>query len=549
VTKNLISISKEKRDLHVLNEMIMVKDMSGEEELVFVRRTSGLKKQITMRTAWAFSLAAAQMPWIWALIARMPDYYPGASMFITFLIAGIFTIFEGVGHGLLMVAMPRSGGNYVMVSRSLGPLFGAMEYVRNLFINPIGAGATAFTGVMAFSGQMVILGTVLQNPNLISLGSSLSNVYVIAVAALGLYAVTHVVDLLGPGWDAKLLAIFGGLAVLSLIAAGGVYATTPHNALPQAWDTTFGSGAYQEIVDKSTGLGFVSPTFDWTTQLTSIFIPITSCCWPYDIMIFAGEVQEPSKTIMFASLLGGFGTPLLWGGVTVFFQGAYGNFSTMVNMAFDSGTPLVLNTPFATNMGTFAAVLTTNPVISTFIALGPIFGVIGTLGPIYIAWNTRTQFAGAMDRLAPRPLAAVSKWGTPKYCILYNFIIGGISIALLTMGFWTFAAISWLISYAMIRWWWGLGETMLPWGRRKIFEASPIKWAIAGVPLIAICGVVVVFEFLYILFASAVITDIVSMIAIAGMYAFGCVWYQIFAARAATKGIDLSETFRELPPE
>src|SRR5258708_9699964 len=56
----------------------------------------------------------------------MPSLYPGVNMYLSMLIAIIITVPTGLVYGFLSASMPRSGGDYVYVSRILGPALGTM---------------------------------------------------------------------------------------------------------------------------------------------------------------------------------------------------------------------------------------------------------------------------------------------------------------------------------------------------------------------------------------------------------------------------------------
>jgi amino acid permease len=155
-----------------------------------------------------------------------------------------------------------------------------------------------------------------------------------------------------------------------------------------------------------------------------------------------------------------------------------------------------------------------------------------------------------MDRLAPEWFAGVSRWGSPKNGLLYSFIFGLGTMLLLATGIAPqLLAISFLITFAMGRWWWDLACTVLPWASKSIYDASPLRPSILRIPLITICGLVGVVLQLYNLFTSSLTTDITSMFAVALAYGIGTLWYTIFAARAQRKGIDLAKVLSAMPPE
>src|SRR2546427_9439771 len=93
----------------------------------FVRKAPGL-----VRTAGPLDVLAYNINFISIgllltfMFLFMPSLYPGVNMYLSMLIAIIITVPTGLVYGFLSASMPRSGGDYVYVSRILGPALGTM---------------------------------------------------------------------------------------------------------------------------------------------------------------------------------------------------------------------------------------------------------------------------------------------------------------------------------------------------------------------------------------------------------------------------------------
>ena len=101
---------------------------SGKKPEVFVRKSSGL-----VRTAGVWDVLAYNMNFtsigllLLFLILFGPAFYPGIDMSWSTIICVVILIPLSLVYGYLASAMPRSGGDYVYVSRVMGPAWGMMS--------------------------------------------------------------------------------------------------------------------------------------------------------------------------------------------------------------------------------------------------------------------------------------------------------------------------------------------------------------------------------------------------------------------------------------
>src|SRR5215213_5915050 len=87
----------------------------------FQRRSSGLVRDFSPTDSWMYNVLAMNPVIVGAFTFGLVTLtYPGASLWLVFVIAGLFCCAEAVAYALFTSAMPRSGGDYVMQSRVLG---------------------------------------------------------------------------------------------------------------------------------------------------------------------------------------------------------------------------------------------------------------------------------------------------------------------------------------------------------------------------------------------------------------------------------------------
>src|SRR5918912_796086 len=101
----------------------------------FFRNATGLVRELTPFDAFNLVFSAVLIPvGITQVMSFAPQFWPGANMVVSFLIATPLVFCTGLVYLYFTVAMPRSGGDYVWVSRALHPLLGFLVNVSLTFV-------------------------------------------------------------------------------------------------------------------------------------------------------------------------------------------------------------------------------------------------------------------------------------------------------------------------------------------------------------------------------------------------------------------------------
>jgi len=93
----------------------------GEEGVVFVRRASGLVREIGWFSALTMVLGHVIGGGINWHSTKDIVYYPGADVPMAFFIAGVPSVLLAVCFALMAVMMPRAGGDYIYITRAMDP--------------------------------------------------------------------------------------------------------------------------------------------------------------------------------------------------------------------------------------------------------------------------------------------------------------------------------------------------------------------------------------------------------------------------------------------
>src|SRR5438105_2449144 len=99
--------------------------VTAEGAKLFVRQSSGLVRAVSAFDAFVYNLLWLNIGLgVGVTFILAPFLYPGGDIILATLVATAFTAIHVAVWALLAGAMPRSGGDYVFVSRTIHPLIG-----------------------------------------------------------------------------------------------------------------------------------------------------------------------------------------------------------------------------------------------------------------------------------------------------------------------------------------------------------------------------------------------------------------------------------------
>src|SRR5947209_16283714 len=102
---------------------------------LFVRNATGLVRELNAFDAFNLVFAAVLIPvGITQVMGFTPVFWPHANMLLSFLIATPLVACFGLVYLYFTILMPRSGGDYVWVSRTLSPFLGFVVNVSLTFV-------------------------------------------------------------------------------------------------------------------------------------------------------------------------------------------------------------------------------------------------------------------------------------------------------------------------------------------------------------------------------------------------------------------------------
>jgi APA family basic amino acid/polyamine antiporter len=515
---------------------------------VFVRRSSGLTREISSRSALAGNVLLVNLVAAAAVAVTIPFTFPGADMPIAILLAMVPSLVLGTVYVIFNIAMPRSGGEYLYISRCLHPSVGFAANFSFVLWNII------FGGFLANQISTVYLSAFFTAVKLPGAASAVSTHKWVAfgIGAVIILVMAGIV-IVGTRFALRLMNWCFYIGMAALLATIGLIAATSHSAFRHAVSS---QASYTKIVAAAHRAGYVAPHswHEFTPTLNSVALVSLTTLFVMYSAYAGGEVRNVRRSVPIAI----YGSALIGGLVflamaIVAVHSWSNNFIAASNFLSTSAPqqyPLSSAPSFA-----FFAVLPHQSVFWAVVANGGfILLVFGNLIFGFIALS-RCLFAWSFDRLFPQAVASVSR-RTHTPLVAIGILAAGNLIALIWytfegtvtfLGGSTMAFISTFLTTA-------LAAVVFPYVRRELYNSSPGRKTFLGIPIITIAGVLtivmlgaMVYAFLTNSTFGANGTQSIEFFI--GFWVIGLVIYLIVRVVRGRQGVDLHSAFVELPPE
>jgi amino acid transporter len=575
------------------------------EKKLFVRKATGLVREIGPLTAMIIILANVMgLGWQKRVfqftgVAPLPEnlWIAGIPpMVMAFLIGGIIIILSVLAFSILIAAMPRSGGGYVVISRLVSPL-GA--FVGSWFEFLSIAWSFGIIAVAVFEGIYFIFGPIVGvtgvgvNDVYLFGGGLLLVILFTALGSLGVRMAGYLLQVIF--WIPAILTIY----VLYLLATSVANPSTLAAGLATFGRTHGVAGLTADMYVKGAlaqGLDRANVGNYWSAVSTAMIGAYFAYIGYAASTFVAGEVKEANKSLpkvlllasviimvsyMVVSSLAAYAAAALGrvtlpnGNVWSFFE-AYSFLSYGAGDLAKAGVPSVK--AWTTTVAAFTGIGLNLASLNWLLFIFGILWVANDIPP-FILTASRILFAMAFDRVLPDSLAGVNeRFHSPVnatvvtglFALLGCFSESGVAS---TGGSWNPGGVvgGWLNSIFSI----GVASTdlfdavfftlfalaliLLPLRRKQIYEMAPVKWGgKVGAMVIGVLGVAAnLFLDWMILTAPYGSYNMLAptadnwfaisftvFLGVVGVLMYG--WYKWGPAR---KEVDYSTIFTEIPPE
>jgi basic amino acid/polyamine antiporter, APA family len=531
---------------------------------LYLRKATGLVREITMSNIIVYNMLPAVPGLILAFsLFWILGAFPGVNMLLGMVIALVLGAFIATAFGLLAVAMPRTGGDYILVSRTLHPALGMVSSISLMFSGFLSIGywgwaMTVFGLVPAFK----VVGSITGNATLMSIGDALSGKG--AMVIVGLVAIGICVAMLSTGirntmkvqmvlwWVA-----FGGLAIMAVILLFNTSSTFVASFNAYAGQYTGAADSYQYMIDQAAAAGMQWPgTYSFGPTLAAVGALLTFGMWSWWSVHMSGEIKGGATrkqwyAILWATLI----QYVIFIVMTILLYKTVGQqFIASVNY-LSTANPAAYALPAPPYLVLLTSVIPSGLVLPfiisfAFIAWIPLVHYIQFVQPI------RAFFAMAFDRVAPAKLADVNeRTHAPITGLVVCTIIGVACLiwAVFSPTFMTVIVIAGLFGIPPITLV-GVSAIVFPYRLKDLYKTSAAKLEVVGIPLVVIAGVVsVLTEILYGYVAYTYLLPhsqwgLATIITLSVIVISAILYYVAYSVRKR-EGIDISLVFKELPPE
>jgi amino acid transporter len=466
----------------------------------------------------------------------------------------------------MSLSMPRSGGEYIYVSRILNPLLGFIACWTLTIVGINWSGLLSQWAVNWGLGNLFLAeGLATKNATLISWGKYLSIttpehrwvIWLIATAILG-----SAFLVMAMGTKAVMRAMWVVLVtqwvmlisfILIALFAGGQAHTIAGFEKVQGIKWTEVTHAVNTV---SGGAGLPMFAVAATMWAGLVWVNLSTLGSTYAANI-SGEIKKVNVAM-----------PLSQIGAMVLFLVYWLIFTTVANHGL--GDTTIRSLSYIDTQGQATTMLNTLPTISYMVVWMTqnwfLVAIAGPLGFLVATWGgilglsfapVRNLFAFSFDGLLPGWVNKVSRNGSPNRAVLLAFLIAWVIMTVSIFTAWwsfiTYTVTIWMVGWVIL----GIAAMVFPWRRKDIFEKSPalVQSRIAGIPWITILGLLGTIVAAVSIYATFLVgttptfnkTNLLWTSAV--FIAAPIVIYFIAVFLQKRKGVEMSKRFKTIPSD
>lgn len=531
-----------------------VAPMAGGQGHIFSRESSGFVRVGTPWRMLALNFANIGFTYIMFTIWAHPAVFPQSNLIAALLFAAGCGIFVNLLYAQFATIMPRTGGEYVWLSRTFHPAIGFACSFAGAVSQSFWVGIGGYwIGTLVLGPMLTAFGASSGDANLTSLGANFGDpatAFWIGTACVILFSL---INLRGLRFYLRFQDWNWIVGILTLVALAFVFLTSSHQDFVSGWD------AYAA----ATGVPSVQGTFDMASQAGmptgfSLYdtLGISGIVF---IMAFAStaigaEVRTPKRS----QLYGAVGGILVYMGAVLALVLLIAN---TVGLDFNQAvTWLSYNAPEGATVEaypvfiTYAGVLIHNGLLLALVGAGLVLWSYFWL-PSAQMIATRSMFAWSFDRLVPEKISEIGERSrAPWVAIVITAVVAESFLFLYWQGVFSFLqpALAYNILFLIA----SLAGVVFPYLKKTkpLYDLSDVGYRIAGIPVITICGLVGVAWFglgtYYMLTVDALYLNSQQGLITTGLqFAIPLVLFFVAKWYRSRQGINLDATFAEIPPE
>jgi amino acid transporter len=528
---------------------------------LFTRSATGLVRGVPPRASLIMNIIPGHPTQTMAAVLLFAlTVGPGGNPYLALALVVPMTLSFAYSFGLLTQMIPRSGGDYMLVSRVTHPLIGYVSVfcmtTAGLLSNAFFALAVTTAGIAPLCAGVGLIGGY---PDLVEFGSDVSTSKGWQLLFGGILFILAGVIQIG-GWRPllRIQNILFAMVTASLLICGIVALVQSKSSFISnfngfADDFTNDPNAYQSTINNAVDAGVaVDPAFSFSNTIPIVAVFATTAIFSYWATFVGGELRQASSIKTANNMAIGGVVPLVVVAifVAIFFHG-YG--SDFLRAAQANGLPEEIAAPgtpffYLSSIGVGSTIYALI-VFLLYIVFWPLITYISSLQ------QTRAIFAMSFDGALPKGVTRVNSRGCPWLALLISLVLSAAVFVYAVQdqtGFFqilVYALLVQLIAMALV----GLAGVLAPWLRPELYRASTSQKSIAGVPLVSIAGVGAIATAVFVWWAYlhydqlGTNNDIPKLLFwTVGPAVLGALF---FLAVRLIRGPEAEQVYREIPPE
>jgi amino acid transporter len=534
----------------------------AERKTLFVRNATGMVRDVGSTTSFVINFTpGSPAQGLGAGLLFALALFPGGNFYLALLFAVPMMLSWAYAYGLLTAAMPRTGGDYTLISRILGAPFGIVAAFSQMMANFL---SVAFFCVVivgtAIGPMLVAFGLLNHDPGLVSWATSFGTSHGWQFG-VGIALILFISAMMWGGWkwtNTILVSLFAiviaGLAVSFFIAL-----FTSHHGFVNDFNNfaapyTHNHQAYADTLANARKAG-VNPSapFSFGKTLPMVGVLGTLIIFTYFSTYVGAELRRGRSTATAhrMALAGWANCAFLAIAVFVFFH-TFGK--PFVTAAFGGFVPS--SAPILPYYFTLPGVIAHSAILVlllgiSYVAFWPTIGFVASLAPV------RILFAFAFDGILPQQVTKVSRNHAPWVAILITAILTALVLlwaVFISTSFLqviVYATMVQLIAMTLL----GFTALVFPWRRPDLFRASVSQARFLGIPVVSIAGLVAILSgaalfVLYFHYPLLGVAHPASALEWMGGTTLAALLFYVGARVVRQRqGVDLGLVYSEIPPE
>lgn len=526
---------------------------------LFVRQSSGLIREFRPVDVFVFNTLGYALGLVLAVVPSFAaGLWPEQNVLLIVTLGTILTLANASMYGYLSGILPRSGGDYVYLSRVVHPGIGFTANWGFTWSQFLGLALyAAFTVNFGLAVSLATLGNATGNDTLVDWSASIGNKWPTFLIGVGLLVAVAYVLTLSPRALRTIFLVGFVPAMFGTIVTLLVFLSTSRDEFVAKFNAFMAERAdgqtYQGLIDQAAGAGFSAGEATFMGALLAIPLGY----WIYIGFTYSayigGEVKQASRTqprMMLATL----------GFAYLVYMLMFWRYYDVVGREFTNSVVYLGDAsglPVSPVLNFFAGIMTDSTILNVIMGVSFILWH-ALLLPVIGMVCTRNLFAWSFDGVMPRRLATVSERShAPWVAALVITAIATVLLALYVFTSFFTIVVNYIVIFSIAFWLASFAAILLPYRRPELFNQAPeaVRRRIAGVPVITLLGLGNLILFTLILIASfdtpafSGPTGGRAIAFVVGIYVVGAALYVVSRAVQRQRGVDLDLLYKEIPPE